>query len=589
MSKIELGRGAHKIYLDLNEMLGLLLQANSGGGKSWLLRRIMEQAYGHIQILVIDPEGEYASLREKFDFALAGKDGDTPTDVRSAALLAEKLMTLRLSCVCDIYELKPLERHQWVKTFLETLINLPKKLWHPVLIIVDEAHIFMPEKGQGESVALQAMVDIATRGRKRGFKAIYATQRISAMSKAATPILQNYLFGMTFYRNDAFRSAQDLGVNKGAEMNEFLKEIKMLDPGDFYALGRALSKEMIKFKVGNVQTTHPESGSSKHSMTAPPPLAKVRAALPQLSDLPKAAEEKAKTEAELRQEIRSLRTEVTSLKRQQPTAAPRVVEKVVADEKAIERAVAATKKAYEPQLAKCISSLMRIEAAVKDGLTVNSRPEIVLPKLPPAPPPRQLGLERMPLVVKDGFDRKKSGKLGETWARAKSDPNVAVQAEGAITGPEQKILNAIAWMNSIGVDSPEQTAVAFLAGYTIGGGAFNNPRGALRTKGLVEYVAGDCIRLTEAGMSLAATPTTPLTSDEIQRMVLERLPGPEQKILRILIERYPNPINNDELAEASGYSPGGGAYNNPRGRLRTLGLIDYVGGQVVAKKLLFID
>lgn len=43
---------------------------------------------------------------------------------------------------------------------------------------------------------------------------------------------------------------------------------------------------------------------------------------------------------------------------------------------------------------------------------------------------------------------------------------------GLITGPEQRILNAIARFESIGIMEPEQTAVAFLAGYTYGGGGY---------------------------------------------------------------------------------------------------------------------
>ncbi len=72
-----------------------------------------------------------------------------------------------------------------------------------------------------------------------------------------------------------------------------------------------------------------------------------------------------------------------------------------------------------------------------------------------------------------------------------------VITDSDLTGPEQRILDAIAWLESIGVDSPEETAVAFLAGYRIGGGAFNNPRGRLRIKGLIDYVGSGCLRLTD--------------------------------------------------------------------------------------------
>ncbi len=159
-----------------------------------------------------------------------------------------------------------------------------------------------------------------------------------------------------------------------------------------------------------------------------------------------------------------------------------------------------------------------------------------------------------------------------------------------LKGPETRILNAIAWLSSIGVQQPEQTAVAFLAGYTVDGGAFNNPRGRLNQLGMVRYISGGKIELTDLGEKYAEAPDTPLDANELQRMVLNRLPGPEQKILKVLIDAYPDALDNDACAQKSGYAPDGGAYNNPRGRLRSLGLIDYPErGYVVAKPLLFLE
>src|SRR6266436_8302518 len=100
------------VSIDLPTLLDtrLLVQANSGGGKSWLLRRILEQSQGKVQQIVIDLEGEFATLREKYDYVLAGKDGDTPADPKSAALLARKLLELNVSAIIDLYELHYHER-----------------------------------------------------------------------------------------------------------------------------------------------------------------------------------------------------------------------------------------------------------------------------------------------------------------------------------------------------------------------------------------------------------------------------------------------------------------------------------------------
>jgi hypothetical protein len=160
---------------------------------------------------------------------------------------------------------------------------------------------------------------------------------------------------------------------------------------------------------------------------------------------------------------------------------------------------------------------------------------------------------------------------------------------GAISNPMQRILDATAWIEDLGIENPKQVAVAFLAGYTFGGGAFNNPRGALRTMGLVEYIGSDRIRLTEKGKELAQWPASTLTTEDLQEKVLSILPGPEQKILRVLIDAYPNPMTKSECAQASGYAQGG-AFNNPLGRLRSLGLIEYPQpGNVVALPVLFLE
>lgn len=52
----------------------LIVQANSGGGKSWALRRILEQSHGRIQQMVIDVEGGFRSLRETYAYLLLGSE-----------------------------------------------------------------------------------------------------------------------------------------------------------------------------------------------------------------------------------------------------------------------------------------------------------------------------------------------------------------------------------------------------------------------------------------------------------------------------------------------------------------------------------
>lgn len=157
--------------LDLTKLVDtrMLISANSGSGKSWLLRLIAERAAGNLQTIILDPEGEFSTLRERVDCVLVGPGGELPTNVRAAGLLARKLMELQVSAVVDLYDLNIMDRRKFVRLFLESLMHLPKELWHPCLFIIDECHKFAPEKGAGESEATSAVIDLMSQGRKRGY------------------------------------------------------------------------------------------------------------------------------------------------------------------------------------------------------------------------------------------------------------------------------------------------------------------------------------------------------------------------------------------------------------------------------------
>lgn len=195
-----IGGGGPACHLDVDVLLEsrLLLMANSGMGKSRGLRRFIEQAAGQVQQIVVDLEGEFPSLREKFDFVLAaaaGAGGDVDAHPRTAEILARRLRETRVSCIVDLSELKAHLRHEFARRFFDGLIEAPRSLWNPCLVVVDETQVFAPEKGQGESEASGAVVDLATRGRKRGLCLIASTQRPSTLLKSVSAELKNRMIG----------------------------------------------------------------------------------------------------------------------------------------------------------------------------------------------------------------------------------------------------------------------------------------------------------------------------------------------------------------------------------------------------------
>src|SRR5262249_8294429 len=157
-----------------------------------------ERAAGRLQTIVLDPESEYATLREQIDMVLVGRDGEIPAEPRAAGLLARKLMELRLSAVVDLYDLRLPQRRHYVKEVLESLLSLPRSLWRPVLVVVDEAHLLCPEKAAGDSESTDAVIALMAQGRKRAICGILLTQRLAKLHKDAAAEANNVLVGRTW-------------------------------------------------------------------------------------------------------------------------------------------------------------------------------------------------------------------------------------------------------------------------------------------------------------------------------------------------------------------------------------------------------
>lgn len=565
------GGPAQKLDLDLLLTSRLLLQANSGAGKSWALRRLLEQTHGQVQQLVFDPEGEFATLRERFDYVLAARQGgDVLADPRSAKLLIEKLLELRVNAILDIYELKVHERVLFVRRALEALVNAPRTLWHPALVVIDEAHAFCPQKGEAES--RPAVIDLCARGRKRGFCAVLATQRLSKLDKDAAAECNNKLIGRSALDVDMDRAAEELGF-KTKDQKLSLRD---LGNGQFYAFGPALTRAVTLIQVGAVETTHPKAGA--RAVGPPAPSDKVKAVLAKLSDLPAEAEAREKTLEELRKENASLKAQVTKAQKGQPAAPPdpRLAERV----KALTDQVAELKKAAALNFDKQLNGLhvasldlwkkfekLTGELSAQIGRVKREAPSPTLPA-PRLPAPRVVPSPPLRPVPR---------------------APIPVNGDEQITRPQQRILNALAWLESVGIPEPEQPAVAFLANYKYGTGGFNNPKGRLNQRGLIQYLTGDRMQLTDAGREYAQFPDAVLTTDELHRMVLNKLPNPEQRILQPLLAVWPEGLSVEDAAREANYEPGTGGFNNPRGRLRTLGLIEYpTPGQLRARDILFL-
>ena len=273
-AKLKLGDG---LTLPLDALVGhrALIQGASGSGKSMLLRLICEQAAERVPILLIDPESEFATLRERHDFVIVGHGGELPASPKNAAKLARRLLELHTSAVIGLYELARDERHRFVREFLGSLIAAPRNLWKPTIVPIDEAHQFCPEKGAGESIATQAVIDLMSLGRKRGLAGLLVTQRLSKLNKNAASECGHVFIGRTSPIDQA-RAADLLGV-PAAERHQFAD----LAAGEWFATGPGLNTaRAVKFAAALPQTTHPKTGQS---VAPPAPSAKIKSVAGELN------------------------------------------------------------------------------------------------------------------------------------------------------------------------------------------------------------------------------------------------------------------------------------------------------------------
>lgn len=540
-----------ELGVDLETLLRtrLLITASSGGGKTGTLLELCEQLTPKVQTIIIDPEGEFSVLRAKLPFVLVGPDGETPAMVRTAGLLAHRLLELGASAILDIYELPMWQKHEYVRDFLNALIAAPKNLWKPLIVIVDEAHIFAPEKGQPDSVALAAMADLASRGRKRGYCAILATQRLAKLSKNVAAECQNVLVGRTTQVDQA-RAADVLNINVKSARDAFGQNVGRLPTGQFFAYGMAFKRDLPTLFVVDRAETLPRPGA--HKVVVPPPPSAIKALLPKLSDLPAEAENKAKTEAELK-------TEIAELKRQlKQSAAPTTItperERMLLDQIA---ALEKTGRFYEAvfdnmdaRASQVIESMQHLKNEMSEAR--KSGAVQIAAKIPsPAkiPEPAKMIERALGIKVRSGAERMLA-VIAQWHPNGRTEAQVAAQVQMKRTGGT--------WM------------------------AYKSD---LRKHGYLE-IRDNKWFATEAGMAYFGgnIPDTPITTHEIMSLWEPKLRSGAVNMLRALIARANSPITREELGVAVGMEPRGGTFSAYLSDLRTANLIITDGSLVRANR-----
>ncbi len=242
------------VRVDVQELLAtrLLVQGNSGSGKSHLLRRILEESAALVQQIVIDPEGDFVTLADAYSHVVIN-GGDY--NEREIAAMGARIREHRASIILSLESLDIEAQMTCAAAFLNALFDAPREHWFPALVVVDEAQMFAPSVAGDVAdtvrrASLGAMTNLMCRGRKRGLAGAIATQRLAKLAKNVAAEASNFLMGRTFLDIDMARAADLLGMERRQA-----ETIRDLERGHFLGLGPAISRRPIAVRIGSTQTS----------------------------------------------------------------------------------------------------------------------------------------------------------------------------------------------------------------------------------------------------------------------------------------------------------------------------------------------
>lgn len=547
----------------------LLINANSGGGKSWAIRRFLEKSNGQVQQIILDLEGEFISLREKYDYLLVGKEGEIPVSIRTAELLARKLLELNVSTIIDLSELKHPERITFVKRFLDSLINSPKNLWHPAIIVVDEAHQFCPEKSKSESMS--SVIDLMTRGRKRGFCGVLATQRISKLHKDAAAECNNYMVGRTGLDIDMKRAGEILGYTT----KEQIRSLRSKKAGEFCGYGPAFEHDGIRdFMVGEVKTTHPDRTRGIEAMESSPTPENIKKIMKDVVDLPKEAEEELRTTKEMKNKIRELKTKLTISENSQKVQ-EKIQEKIIniTDEKALQRAKDEGYKEAERFYKAYITPIEQNTKVLKNSINklINNAQGL---------------LDSKAFNIVGDFPISNPSQVNVRSKLKNETKNIAqviplVKPELTIISDEgEKPLKSgavkmLGWLAGAYPGGLSKYRLAALSGFSVNGGTFKGYISAIRKKGFL--VGSEELIITQEGLN-NVTPLEIPSGEQLLNLWKGKFKSGVGKMLQYLYEMHPNEITKEDLGNATGFESSGGTFKGYLSTLNKNGLIEVNGG-----------
>lgn len=223
------------------------ITGKSGSGKSNSVTVLLEELFElGLGALVIDTDGEYYPLKERYDVLHVGADDDADTivDESDADRLAEIAVGDGVPIILDVSAFDGDATEAVVEETVRALFTRAKRERRPYLLCVEEIHEYLPQKGSDDLSEL--LTTVAKRGRKYGLGILGASQRPSSVDKDFITQANWMVWHRLTYETDTKKAGKNLG--KG-----YKEPISSLDDGEAFVQGDWLeSVQTLQFRKKHV-------------------------------------------------------------------------------------------------------------------------------------------------------------------------------------------------------------------------------------------------------------------------------------------------------------------------------------------------
>ena len=575
MTRLRIGKDGFTLPIELVTSTQAIL-AHKRSGKSYTASVQAEELLRHKQqIAAIDPTGAWWGLRSSAGgdgpgypvVVFGGDHADAPLEPHAGRMLTTALVEHGFSAIFDVGLMLTEDQIRFTSDFASELLRINRTALH---LFIDEADTFAPQltENRGQKVCLGTVSRLVKQGGVRGVGVTMITQRPADINKkvlsqvdiltvlrmshpldikAATDWIKSEV-SVEFAGEvesalpslpvgSAFFCSASLGIGERVEVRarETFNSGATPKPGERQQMPKILAPIDIE------QLGREIADSARHAQENSPEFLRQR-----IADLEKGGN---RAQPDTGIELAQLRAEIARLRPAAELAAGYALKLRETDE---------TSKQILQGLKSLVGKLEQVGESVPIPVLEVPAPQ----KLSAEAPPQPVVIPRMSMEVPD------------------AEP--AASTNGAVSSSEQKILDALASLEAVGVTAPSKTQLAAFAGYSNPkGGGFAAPVAALIHKELAESSGGKAA-LTAASRESANLPSRPATTKDLQERIFNLLGEGERRMLTLLIAAFPETLTRAELARQAGYSNAkSGGFAAPLARLLELGFVEPVRPGVV--------